>query len=987
MVQSYLRHGPTQAFGIVCSSSANSLYDGKCAYVPALEDILVWDVKKGQMLAMWHETGHRAEVTVVLRSPQQDTFAVGYADGSICLWSASTNSVLTTFNGHKKAVTALAFDDRGTRLASGSQDTDLIVWDVVGEAGLFRLRGHRDQITALRFLTVPNDNSPSTSTAPASGLLLSAAKDTFLKLWDLSTQHCLQTVVAHRAEIWTIDIHPQQNLLFTGSSEGELKAWKFDQEAFAGGLKETETGEIAKMIHPLATLPLSSNHRVSQVTFHPTSPYLAVQSHDRSVEIFRIRTEEEVQKKKARRRKRAKEKKKEKGIEEDDEDMEGDDIQLVDLFTPHLVVRASGKVRSFAFGPDDTGSKGSLQLFVALTSNALEVYTIPPPLKSKEAPPEATRLYSVDLPGHRTDVRSLCLSSDDRLLASASNGSLKIWNVKTTACLRTIPCGYAICSTFLPGDRQVAVGTKTGEILIFDLASSSLIETIQAHTSTVWSLHVRADDQTLVSGSADKDVKFWEFESQKTASGETNLRHLTLVHIRTLKMSDEVLAVKYSPNGKLLAVSLLDSTVKVFYQDTLKFFLSLYGHKLPVLSMDISHDSKLIVTCSADKNVKIWGLDFGDCHKSIFAHDESVMQVAFEQDSHYFWTVGKDKLLKYWDGDKFENIQKLDGHHSEIWALAVSNRGDFVVTGSHDKSIRVWEKLDEPLFLEEEREREIEKIYESGVADAFNQENTGKDASDEAGQTIEATGVSKQTTETLMAGERIIEALDLADSERAIFQEYEDAMSRLPPGAMRLAPPPRNPVLAAYELEPEAWVLRVVERIQSTALQDALLVLPFGKVVSLMSYLNIWAQRDWNITLVSRVLFFLLKTHHHQIVANRIMRTSLLPLRKHLRNALQHQKGIMGYNMAALQHIRRRNESDRVAQFFEEELDEGTVRAKIAEVIVATCLCGIQIQGIVDQQLQTLGPHRSSNLILGLSNLKDATWKSYQSAGCEAGRT
>ena len=143
----------------------------------------------------------------------------------------------------------------------------------------------------------------------------------------------------------------------------------------------------------------------------------------------------------------------------------------------------------------------------------------------------------------------------------------------------------------------------------------------------------------------------------------TNL--LTLVHIRTLKMTDDVLSVRFSPNGKLLAVALLDSTVKVFYQDTLKFFLSLYGHKLPVLAMDISGDSKLIVTCSADKNVKIWGLDFGDCHRSLFAHDESVMQVAFERTdtregdtrpSHCFWTVGKDMLLKYWDGDKVRSL-------------------------------------------------------------------------------------------------------------------------------------------------------------------------------------------------------------------------------------------------------------------------------------------------------------------------------------------
>lgn len=87
---------------------------------------------------MWHETGHRAEVTTILRSSHNNSVAVGYADGSIRLWNAVTGTVTSTFNGHRKAVTVLAFDERGTRLASGSQDTDLIVWDVVGEAGLYR---------------------------------------------------------------------------------------------------------------------------------------------------------------------------------------------------------------------------------------------------------------------------------------------------------------------------------------------------------------------------------------------------------------------------------------------------------------------------------------------------------------------------------------------------------------------------------------------------------------------------------------------------------------------------------------------------------------------------------------------------------------------------------------------------------------------------------------------------------------------------------
>ena len=52
--------------------------------------------------------------------------------------------------------------------------------------------------------------------------------------------------------------------------------------------------------------------------------------------------------------------------------------------------------------------------------------------------------------------------------------------------------------------------------------------------------------------------------------------------------------------------------MKVFFDDTLKFSLSLYGHKLPVLAMDVSSDSTLLVSASSDKNVKLWGLDFGD---------------------------------------------------------------------------------------------------------------------------------------------------------------------------------------------------------------------------------------------------------------------------------------------------------------------------------------------------------------------------------------
>lgn len=41
-----------------------------------------------------------------------------------------------------------------------------------------------------------------------------------------------------------MDLSPQQDLIFTGSSEGDLKAWQIDYDAIAAGLRTTESGQV-----------------------------------------------------------------------------------------------------------------------------------------------------------------------------------------------------------------------------------------------------------------------------------------------------------------------------------------------------------------------------------------------------------------------------------------------------------------------------------------------------------------------------------------------------------------------------------------------------------------------------------------------------------------------------------------------------------------------------------------------------------------------
>lgn len=935
-----------KTFGVVVSSTANIVWVSKDrtgtgagqAVVAANEEVLCWDIKKGDLVSRWRDERCSASVTCIVQSQtDKDVFAVGYEDGSIRLWDSKISTVIVNFNGHKSAITKLAFDRSGIRLASGSKDTDIIVWDLVAEVGQYKLRGHKDQITGLHFVEPQTQVEDEDGTramvvdgdSGSDGFLLTTGKDSLIKLWDLSSRHCVETHISQtNGECWALGLSPDLSGCITAGNDGEMKVWSLDADSLAASAGRVEAGGTAQFLGDRGTLHRQNKDRAIEVVFHPQRDYFAVHGTEKAVEVWRIRTESEVKKGLARKRRRRREKQKdgkqadEEAAEEDEAGVDASTADISDVFVQYVVVRTGGKVRSAAWALGN-GQK-DLHLLTGTTNNQLEYYNVPSKektdQKTKQDIPDYTRALSVDLPGHRADVRAISLSSDDKMLATAANGSLKIWNVKTQACIRTFECGYALSCAFLPGDKVVVVGTKSGELQLFDVASAALLDSVDAHEGAIWSLDVHPDGRSAVSGSADKTAKFWDFRivQEEVLGTRRTTPKLKLVHSKTLKVSDDILSLKFSPDAKLLAASLLDNTVKVFFVDSLKLYLNLYGHKLPVLSMDISYDSKLIVTSSADKNIRIWGLDFGDCHKALFGHQDSILQVAFvphnsDGNGHHFFSSSKDRSIRYWDGDKFEQIQRLDGHHGEVWAMAVSHTGNFLVSAGHDKSIRVWDETDEQIFLEEEREKEIEELYESTLTTSLERE---EDAADENGEVGAAT---KQTTETLMAGERIAEALELGMADLNLMREWEQAKLSNP----NAPAPQRNPVfLALGNISAEAHVMSVLQKIKASALHDALLVLPFASVPMLFTFLNIFATRSMNIPLTCRILFFMLKTHHRQIVASRTMKAMLDGIRVNLRAALKRQKDEMGFNIAALKVVGMQIRESSVKDYVDENWEE-----------------------------------------------------------------
>lgn len=920
MVKSYDRYEQESCFGVISAQSnvvwlppaptQSSKSIGRAA-TGGLENILIWDIKTGELLtrltdeltpgASNAKTSLAPSPVVILAYNETNNIvAAGHNDGTIKVWDLTSESVMVTFSGHKSAITTLSFDRNGTRVVSGSADSLVIMWDLVAEEGLFKLKGHKSHITGVFLASEGKKDEDAIE-----DYLISVSKDGLIKLWDLKSKQCIETHLAHTGECWSLGVNAREDMLITCGSKDQVKVWELDLSG-ADGQKLTEKGDFEKQ----------SKARCVEVNFTSVTDssgkyeVFALQNADRTCEVFRVRLEDEIKKGLARRTKRLKEK----GMDEEEILQSLRESEVSILITPLATMRTTAKIRSSSWAQ---GSSRRLDLLVGLSNNSIEYHSISLPEQIRKATPgevHSVKNHSVDLLGHRADIRALDLSDDNKLLASASSGELKIWNIKTQHVLRSfaMEAGYALCCKFLPGGTLVVVGFKNGDLELYDLASSAMIDRVEcAHGdknaedggAAVWSMDITPDGKTLVTGGNDKAVKFWNFAvKQEVAAGSAEVvSALKLKHTQTLELEDEVLAVKVSPDLRFLAVSLLNNNVQVVFFDSLKLFLTLYGHKLPVLSIDISSDSKLVITSSADKNIKIWGLDFGDCHKSIFGHQDSIMNVRFLPDSHNFFSAGKDGMVKYWDGDKFQCIQKLAAHQSEVWALCVSRDGTFVASTSHDHSIRVWSATNDQVFLEEEREKEMDELYESELLESLEAEQPA-DAAEDA---VDA--VSRQTTETLKAGEKLMEALDIGCEDLDATEAYEQ--QRKTGHAVRPTP---HAILMAYGVSGPEHVLTTLLKIRSAQLEDALLVLPFSYTVKLMRMIQVWtnaanmAGNVVHVGAICKVLFFVVKVNARELVAQRDeqLRNYLVAVKDQLRGELTAAATQLGYNTQGLKFCR-----------------------------------------------------------------------------------
>ncbi len=90
-------------------------------------------------------------------------------------------------------------------------------------------------------------------------------------------------------------------------------------------------------------------------------------------------------------------------------------------------------------------------------------------------------------------------------------------------------------------------------------------------------------------------------------------------------------------------------------------------------------------------------------------------------------------------------------------------------------------------------------------------------------------------------------------------------------------------------------------------LESCLLMLPFTDALRLLGYLPAWLGQGsgQHLELVARVAVLLLRLHHAQLMSTASARPALLALQRHLRPTIKGLKDVLGFNVAAMQHLQR----------------------------------------------------------------------------------
>ncbi len=207
--------------------------------------------------------GHSSPVdSLAFSADSTNLFSGGsYNEPRVRLWRVENGRQTRDLITQRSAILSLATSPDGKILASSGDDGGINLWTLE--------RGHFNQ-TFLEHST----NILSLAITPDSERLVSGGLDG-IRVWDLQKKRPLYTLVRFDHLTYALGVHPNNYLLASGDSKGQVKFWDLRTARPVSGF-------------------LAHDQRVNSLAFTANGTILITGSHDRTVKIWNLATGQQM---------------------------------------------------------------------------------------------------------------------------------------------------------------------------------------------------------------------------------------------------------------------------------------------------------------------------------------------------------------------------------------------------------------------------------------------------------------------------------------------------------------------------------------------------------------------------------------------------------------------------------------------------------------------------------------------------------------------